>query len=177
MLSSLLPNVVNKPLLGFATLSLLCSLIATADPLNNFKKVGEAKLEILFWDVYQSTLYTSTGSYQKNHFPQALKIHYLRNIKAKDLLERTADEWRKLGISQEVSAPWLNQLALIWPDIKKGDELLLVVNEQGNSDFYFNHQVIGLVPDREFSINFLRIWLDEKSSYPALQKKLIGEQP
>ena len=147
-----------------------------ADPLTDFKKVGEAKLEILFWDIYQSELYTLSGSYKKDVFPQALKIHYLRNIKAKDLLERTEEEWQKLGVNKDTSAPWIIELAAMWPNIKKGDELLVVVNKPGSSDFYFNQQAIGAIQSEEFGINFLRIWLDEKSSYPDLQKKLTGEQ-
>lgn len=147
----------------------------TGNPLTGFEKVGEAKLDVLFWDVYQSELYTLTGSYQKESYPQALKIHYLRDIKAEDLVERTAEEWQKLGIGQGVSARWIEHIRSIWPNIKKGDELLLIVDQNKISEFYFNQKSIGLIEDTEFGYNFLRIWLDEKSSYPKLQKQLIGD--
>ncbi len=63
-----------------------------ANPLDDLKKVGEAKLKVLFWDVYNSSLYSKTGEYQVEQFPQALNINYLRGIDAEDLIEKTQDE-------------------------------------------------------------------------------------
>ncbi|WJG09955.1 chalcone isomerase family protein [Aliiglaciecola sp. LCG003] len=145
-----------------------------SNPIEGYKKVGEAKLEIFFLDIYRSELYTQTGDYQPNEFPQALKIHYLRNIKAIDLVDRTEQEWQKLGVSQDDIDSWISKLKPIWPDIRKNNELLLVVNEVGQSHFYFDNKPIGSIADSSFGPNFLRIWLDEKSSYPDLRKQLIG---
>jgi hypothetical protein len=166
----------KKTQVSLLLLFVFWSFHLVASPLSGFKKVGEAKLEILFWDVYQSELYTLSGSYNKDIFPQALKIHYLRNIKAKDLLERTEEEWQKLGVSKDQMAPWIQKLSTIWPNINKGDELLVIVNDTGSSDFYFNQKTIGTVEYSDFGQQFLRIWLDEKCSYPKLQKRLIGEK-
>ncbi|MDP5130656.1 MAG: chalcone isomerase family protein [Paraglaciecola sp.] len=169
-------NIARSTLTSvFIAVFLLCSSISFANPIADFKMVGKAKLEVLFWDVYRSELYTPSGTFEAKIFPQALKIHYLRNIKSKDLIERTDEEWQKLGISATQTAPWLEQLTAIWPDIKKGDELLLLVDQQHRSRFYFNNDIIGDIEDTDFGFNFLRIWLDEKSSYPDLQRQLIGE--
>ncbi|NCP66221.1 MAG: hypothetical protein GW763_11215 [Paraglaciecola sp.] len=146
-----------------------------ASPVAELKKVGQAKLEVLFWDVYESELYSDDGQYQLDTYPLALKIHYLRNIQADDLVERTGEEWQKLGISKQQTAPWLTQLKTLWPDIKKGDELTIVVNNDRSSDFFFNNQSLATIDDRDFGPNFLRIWLDEKCSYPKLRQKLIGK--
>jgi len=145
-----------------------------ANPLDELKKVGEAKLKVLFWDVYNSSLYSRTGQYQADTFPLALKIHYLRDIDAKDLIERTQDEWEKLGIEKAKFSSWVTLLRDIFPDIKKGDTLLLNVNENQHSEFYFNGQTIGKITDQTFGKSFLSIWLDEKSSYPKVRNKLIG---
>ena len=114
-------------------LAVLCTLVfsgvSMANPLDDLKKVGEAKLKVLFWDVYNSSLYSKTGEYQAEQFPQALKINYLRDIDAEDLIERTQDEWEKLGIKQVTFSQWIPLLTNIFPDIKKGDTLLLSVNE------------------------------------------------
>jgi hypothetical protein len=87
-------------------LAVLCTLsfsgVTMANPLSELKKVGEAKLQVLFWDVYNSSLYSQTGQYQAESFPQALKIDYLRNIDANDLIEKTQDEWEKLGIENGI---------------------------------------------------------------------------
>ena len=153
---------------------LIFSGTTMAEPLSKLKQVGEAKLKILFWDVYNSSLYNQTGKYQADQFPQALNINYLRDIDAEDLIGRTQDEWEKLGIDKAVYAPWITLLTDIFPDIKKGDTLLLNVSENHKSEFFFNGKTIGQITDQTFGINFLRIWLDENSSYPKVRNKLIG---
>ena len=159
-------------------LAILCTLVfsgvSVANPLDDLKKVGEAKLKVLFWDVYNSSLYSKTGEYQAEKFPQALKINYLRDIDAENLIERTQDEWEKLGIKQVTFSQWIPLLTNIFPDIKKGDTLLLSVSENQQSEFFFNGKTIGKITDQTFGKSFLRIWLDEKCSYPNVRKKLIG---
>ena len=159
-------------------LAILCTLVfsgvSMANPLDDLKKVGEAKLKVLFWDVYNSSLYSKTGEYQAEQFPQALKINYLRDIDAEDLIERTQDEWEKLGIKQVTFSQWIPLLTNIFPDIKKGDTLLLSVSENQQSEFFFNGKTIGKITDQTFGKNFLRIWLDENCSYPKVRNKLIG---
>jgi hypothetical protein len=162
----------------FWLLTFLCTLffsgVTMAEPISGLKKVGEAKLKILFWDVYNSTLYSQTGEYQAEQFPQALKIQYLRDIDAEDLIERTRDEWEKLGINQELINQWIPLLTDIFPNIKEGDTLLLNVSENQQSEFFFNGGTIGKITDRTFGKSFLRIWLDENCSYPKVRNKLIG---
>ena len=159
-------------------LAVLCTLVfsgvSMANPLEDLKKVGEAKLKVLFWDVYNSSLYSKTGEYQAEQFPQALKINYLRDIDAEDLIERTQDEWLKLGIKPVTFSQWIPLLTNIFPDIKKGDTLLLNVDENQQSEFFFNGKKIGDITDQSFGKTFLRIWLDENCRYPKVRNKLIG---
>jgi hypothetical protein len=159
-------------------LAVLCTLVfsgvSLANPLENLKKVGEAKLKVLFWDVYNSSLYSETGEYQAEQFPQALKINMLRDIDAEDLIERTQDEWDKLGIKKVIFSQWIPLLINIFPDIKKGDTLLFRVSEKQQSEFFFNGKTIGKITDQTFGKNFLRIWLDKNCSYPSVRNKLIG---
>jgi hypothetical protein len=159
-------------------LAVLCILVFSgvtmASPIDELKKVGEAKLKVLFWDVYNSSLYNQTGVYQAEQFPQALKINYLRDIDAEDLIKRTQDEWENLGIKKETFSQWIPLLTNIFPNIKKGDTLLLSVNENQQSEFFFNGKTIGTITDKTFGKSFLRIWLDENCSYPKVRNKLIG---
>jgi hypothetical protein len=163
---------------SFWLLAYLCSLVfsgvSMADPVSELKKVGEAKLKVLFWDVYNSTLYSQTGEYQAEAFPQALKINYLRDIDAEDLIEKTKEEWKKLGIEQDTFSQWITMLTEIFPNIKKGDTLLLNVTENQQSEFFFNGKTIGTITDQTFGKSFLRIWLDENCSYPKVRNQLIG---
>ena len=146
-----------------------------ASPMQDMQKVGQAKLEFLFWDIYNSELYSPDGVFAQDTYPLALKIEYLRDIDADDLVDKTAEEWEKLGYSDEQIAPWLSEIKTIWPDINKGDELLLIVDEDKSSRFFYNHELIGDMQDTTFGPSFLAIWLDENCSFPKLRKKLIGE--
>jgi hypothetical protein len=162
----------------YCLLAVLCILVFSgvtmASPLAELKKVGEAKLKVLFWDVYNSSLYSQTGEYRAEQFPQALKISYLRDIDAEDLIKRTQDEWEKLGIKQALFSQWIPLLTRIFPDIKKGDTLLLKVDKNLQSEFFFNGKTIGIITDQTFGNSFLRIWLDKNCSYPKVRNKLIG---
>ena len=95
-----------------------------ADQLEYLKKIGDAKLKVLFWDIYNASLYSKTKEYKEEQLPQALQIIYLRNIDSEDLIEKTEEEWEKLGINQVKFNKWITLLKNIYPDIKKGDKLL-----------------------------------------------------
>ena len=144
-----------------------------AKPLENLKKVGEAKLKVLFWDIYIASLYSKTGKYEEDQYPQVLKINYFREIDSEELIQRTQKEWEKLGIKQEKFNQWVVLLKNIFPDIKKGDSLLLKVGKNRESEFFFNGKTIGNVNNKTFGKNFLRIWLDKNCSYPKLRNKLL----
>ncbi len=146
-----------------------------ASPLNELQKVGKAKLEVFFFDIYYSTLYTPDGKYSEDSLPIALDIEYLRNIKSKDLVETTGEEWQKLGYEQSQIDRWMPFIENVWPDIKKGDKLLFRVEQDGTSEFYFNGESLKRIDNKEFGSSFLAIWLSENCSYPKVRKKLIGE--
>lgn len=145
-----------------------------AQPLQDLQKVGEAKLEIMFWDIYQSTLYSANGRYRKDTWPLALEIEYLRDITAKALIKRSVKEWKNVGVEPVIYQKWLPQLTQIWPDIKRGDRLLLFVDSQRANQFYFNGEPIGSIDDNNFGATFLAIWLDDNASFPKLRRKLTG---
>lgn len=146
-----------------------------ANPLNDLQKVGKAKLEVFFFDVYYSTLYSANGEYSEDNYPMVLDIEYLRNIKAKDLVDTTQQEWQKLGFNESQIAGWIPLIESTWPDIKKSDKLLFRVEQDGSSEFFFNGNSIKKIDDTEFGKSFLAIWLSENCSYPNVRKKLIGK--
>ena len=84
------------------------------------------------------------------------------------------DEWKKLDIEQITYERWIPLLSDIFPDIKKGDTLLLRVNDNLHSEFFFNGQTLGRISDSNFGKSFLRIWLDINCSYPKVRNQLIG---
>ncbi|MCV2883205.1 chalcone isomerase family protein [Aestuariibacter sp. AA17] len=143
--------------------------------LDGLREVGSARLSVWFWDVYDATLYSPSGDYETSLRPLMLSLNYLRNIDSDELVEQTQKEWRKLGVTHSKVSTWLETLAQIWPDVKDGDQLSLLVTADNTSHFYFNQSLIGSIPDADFGEHFLAIWLSPDCSFPKARRKLIGE--
>lgn len=140
-----------------------------------FKEVGRAQFSILFWDIYNSTLYTKSGSYLHEASTQSLifEIEYLKDITKNDLLERTVEQWKHLNIPESEYSKFIPTLNIIWPDISSGDKLaMLVQNKQ--SVFFFNNLRVGHIEQKEFSKLFLDIWLSPRTSQEKLREQLLG---
>ncbi len=135
---------------------------------------GEAKLSVLFWDVYESTLFTPRGQWHPGVRPLRLEIRYLRDIAAEDLIEQTRKEWQSQRIHSERHEAWLLQLGEQWRDVTEGDRVALAIDEQGVSTFYFNDEPIGLIIDPQFGEDFSGIWLSPNTTRPELRSALIG---
>ncbi|HDZ34840.1 MAG TPA: hypothetical protein ENH67_18590, partial [Pseudoalteromonas sp.] len=65
-----------KFLLKAVTFYLLTTSIVLAN--TQFNKVGEARMEYLFWDVYDAVLFTPSGNYSAGTHPIKFKLTYLR---------------------------------------------------------------------------------------------------
>jgi len=157
-------------------LMLGCSLTATATESGapEMKLVGQAKLSVLFWDVYDSSLYTPSGRFEGIAAPLKLKLVYLRNIAARELVDVTREQWQKLGLYRPEHEAWLDELQRMWPSVKPGDSITLDWSEPQQSRFYFNDRLIGSIDDARFGALFAAIWLSEKTEYPKVRKQLIG---
>lgn len=138
------------------------------------KLVGEARLSVLFWDVYDAKLIAPNGVYEQRK-PFALELTYLRDFKGKDIASRSVDEMRKLGVKDEVKlAKWYQEMQDIFPDVSKNESITGVVDEQLVTHFYYNDSALGKVYDQEFSEWFFNIWLSEKTAEPKMRKNLLG---
>jgi hypothetical protein len=136
--------------------------------------VGTGRLSVVFWSVYNATLYAPKGQWHADA-PYALSIHYLVEIEGKDIADRSAEEIRKQGFSNEaILKQWQTQMQDLFPNVKEGTELTAVRNPQKSTDFYFDGQFIGSIQDPDFGTHFFNIWLSEKTSEPTLRKKLLG---
>ena len=90
------------------------------------------------------------------------------------MLDRTSEEWEKNSIIEQDIEAWLEKLASILPDVKKGETLTLQVEDNLSSSFYLNDELIDNIEDAAFTQAFLSIWLSDKSSYPKQQAQLVG---
>lgn len=138
------------------------------------QKVGQARMTYLFWDVYDATLYAPKGKWQEGK-PFALQLSYMRNLEGKKIADRSAEEIRGQGFTDEVKlATWHAQMRQIFPDVDKGVSLTGVYTEDGSTIFYRDSTEIGRVKDPDFGKAFFGIWLNKKTSAPDLRRKLLG---
>ena len=135
--------------------------------------VGEARLKVLIWEVYDSALFTPSGHWQGDA-PYRLSLHYLRNIPAAKLVEETEKAWRQQGRGHPRLNEWLALLGELWPDITEADNLVFGLNASGDSAFWFNGSALGSIEDRDFGPLFGGIWLDPDTPRPELRARLIG---
>jgi len=140
----------------------------------NLKLVGQARLQYLFWPIYESRLYSPDGSYHESTRPLRLEIEYLRDIEAVELVEQTRSEWQRLPRVPAARQLWLEELSGLLPDVRPGDVLAVELDHREQSLFFCNDQYLGRITDPAFGRNFLAIWLSPESSRPELRRSLIG---
>lgn len=135
--------------------------------------VGKAQFSVLFWDIYESNLYTASGEFEGITPPLVFEINYQRNISKQELIERTREQWQELGLLITQYEHFISPLNSLWPDIKQGDTLAIKVAKD-HSLFYFNNVYIGKIEDEKFAMIFLDIWLSKNTSQPKLRNQLLG---
>ena len=156
------------------SLCLLAVLFAGSAQAEQLQLVGQARLEVLFWSIYDSRLYTADGRYSDGQRPLLLELEYLRDIEAADLVEHTRNEWQRLQLRADAQDMWLQELARMWPDVSEDDVLALQMSESGRSTFLLNGKPLGSIDDPQFGPSFLAIWLSPDTSRPDLRRSLIG---
>tara|TARA_B110000211_G_scaffold147024_1_gene167492 strand:- start:441 stop:962 length:522 start_codon:yes stop_codon:yes gene_type:complete len=144
-------------------------------PLATLKLVGIAEMKWLWFEIYQAKLLTPTGTYKPNQWPLALDLLYRRSIPAEQLIQSTMHAWEHQDIDYPVE--WVSKLRDIWPDIAPQDQLILYVDDDRISHFFYNNKFIGSLGDPLFSKAFTAIWLSKNTLRPALRNQLIGLNP
>jgi Chalcone isomerase-like len=140
------------------------------------KVVGTGILSLAFWDIYNATLYAPDAKINKTK-PYALSIKYMREIEGRDIADRSVQEIRKQGFTDEFKlAAWNSQMKSIFPNVEDGTVLSAVFFPGDKTIFYQGEKQIGLIKDPEFTSWFSNIWLGEKTSEPILRRRLLGMQ-
>ncbi|RDV29005.1 hypothetical protein DXV75_00620 [Alteromonas aestuariivivens] len=139
----------------------------------NAQLVGESRYTYLFWNVYDIALFAPNGDWQSTQ-PFALTLTYLRDFTGEQIAQRSLREMQKQGLNDNIKGQqWLAAMQEIFPDVEKYQTLTGVLDEQGNSHFYFNSELVGSVDDPEFGKRFFNIWLGENTSEPKLRQELV----
>lgn len=137
--------------------------------------VGQARLKMMFWNIFDAKLFTQTGRFNPEE-PFALSLTYLRHFADHDIVERSIKEIRsqKPDIPNDTLDDWKRQLSLIIPDVSKGSTITGARTTEGYTRFYLNDNAIGEIKDAAFTMAFFNIWLGEETSNLRLRNKLIG---
>jgi Chalcone isomerase-like len=109
--------------------------------------------------------------------PFALQLVYHRSLVGAMIAERSVEEIAKLGYgTPDQRARWGALMKQIFPDVVDGDCIIGLNLPQSGARYYYNGNPIGEIQDREFARAFFGIWLDPRTSEPALRKKLLSER-
>ena len=136
--------------------------------------LGESRLRVLFWEIYDASLYVTNGVYDPEK-PFALSLTYLRGFSGTDIAKRSVDEIRSQGFADEtVLASWMEQLDAIFPDVVEGDQITGISQPSEGARFFLNGALIGTITDQNLGRRFFDIWLSEKTSEPGMRESLLG---
>lgn len=148
--------------------------VVTASGRRELYLLGYGHFRKLLWDVFDISLWIGGEQWSFNE-PFALELRYLRDVKGKEIVEGTRDQWEHLDYPESMTDRWLEQLAGVFPDVKKGDQLAGIYLPGRPTRFFRNGEPIGVMEDPEFGRAFFSIWLDERTSQPKLRKALLGD--
>lgn len=142
---------------------------------SEFELVGEARLKVMLWSVYDSRLFTTDGRYSNGTRPLRLEIEYLLDIKRDALIKRTREEWEAMDRDHPRQEAWLADLRALWPDIAADDVLTLELNSANVATFKRNGELLGSIDDPEFGQQFIDIWLSPDCTRPKMRMALLGK--
>ena len=174
-------------------------LASIVDYVDDAQLIGQGRMRIMLWNLYDIKLYASAGNYQTQQ-PFALELSYLRKIKGKQIAKQGLVEMRKQGWDDEQQlTKWLDFMLATFPDVKKNSLLVGVYAGAGKTVFLEQQplsksdsgkadsgkrkpdkisltpsRVIGQIEDESFAKAFFDIWLGEQTTAPKVRRKLLA---
>ncbi len=145
----------------------------------NLEAKGGGEMTFMMLPVYAAYFYCVERGHcgWSPEQPFALQLVYHRSLVGAKIADRSVQEIAKLGYgTSDQRAHWGAQMKAIFPDVVDGDRIVGLNLPQAGARFFYNGKPIGEIPDREFAKAFFAIWLDPRTSEPALRKKLLNEQ-
>jgi hypothetical protein len=161
----------------FIVLSLMASLSSARDTshielaMNQSQLQGSGRLNFWGFHIYDAALYRASNSSTPDF---ALDIQYQKSFSGGALANKTADEMKKIGVSETQAAIWGKELAAVLPNVEPGQTLTGVYSPKVGTTLFYEGKKIAQIPGTEFSKAFFGIWLDPKTSAPKLRAELLG---
>ncbi|WP_265946439.1 chalcone isomerase family protein [Dechloromonas sp. A34] len=164
------PASSRRRRLVLALLSAPFAAFAAADPTAGLTRWGSGEFRRFGFLVYEAVLWAGDDPIRP---PLALKLTYKRNITGKDIADASVNEIRNLGgVDEGRLKLWGELMGRIFPDVRPGDHIVGLYLPEG-ARFFHNNRLIGVIGEPEFARAFFAIWLDPKTSAPALRAALL----
>ncbi len=149
------------------------------------RKSGEATLRWFGMRVYDALLWVRdvpatdrTGSSADAPFDRefALELRYAMSLSGARIAERSDQEMVRQPdrASAAQRERWLAQMKALFPDVRDGDRIVGHYRPGEASRFTLNGKPIGEVADPAFGRAFFGIWLDLRTSEPAMREALMA---
>lgn len=139
------------------------------------RTAGEGRLTWFGLHIYDARLYVNGGRLQSGE-PFALALRYARDFDGSRIADTSADEMRRLGFGGEADVrAWRERMTVLFPNVKRGDELVGVSIPGRGAAFFHNGRKLGMVEDPEFARAFFAIWLDPRTRAADLRTRLLGD--
>ena len=136
--------------------------------------VGEARFRLFIFDIYHAALFAPGGRYDGAP-PFALRLSYMRDVSKQTIVNTSVDEMRRQGSSGESRlADWAHWMGQYFPDMKNGDEAIMVALSNGGMELYHNQVKLGQTDEPAFTDAFFAIWLSDNALKPDLSRQLRG---
>lgn len=175
---------VIKTLMSVTLAGLLCLSPASAAAelpagvaaeMPGLQLVGQARLRKYLFHVYDASLWAPRGRWDPAG-PFVLDIRYARNIPASQINERTLLEWRRMGFLDGPQGERLRAaLDGAWPDVAPGDHLSALSVPGRPVRIFHNGRPYSARDLPGFAEAFFAIWLDPRTSEPAMRSALLGD--
>ena len=165
-------------LLLLTLMSLSVTTISARESLELPQHLSSAKLQgsgrLTWWGlhVYDAAFYR-LGSLSSPEF--ALDLRYQKSFSGKSIANRSVEEMKRIGVSDDQAYLWGKELSSFLPNVESGQALTAIYVPKQGTSFYFEGKQIAQIPGAEFSKAFFGIWLDPKTSAPKLRTELLGQ--
>ena len=138
---------------------------------------GEIRFRYWGFHVYDAQLWVRPDfdAQRPLEHPLALSLIYARELKARDIAERSVEEIeRQTAVTPEQARAWMAHMERAFVDIRPGDRLTGVFRPQdGAASFFFNGRPTAEVRDAVFAPLFFGIWLSPRTSEPGMRRALL----
>ena len=126
-------------------------------------EIGHGTYRKFGFSIYRITLW-SAGDHWDNERPYALHLRYTRDLAKATLVDGICDDLSDEGLADaERLTRWRNLLNQILPDVKDGDELIVMAQSKQKSFLFHNGEKTATITDPEFIQAFFSLWLGERA--------------